>query len=215
MDPVSIVGAVGPALQALYSVTTKLYTFITSASKVDKSLEDLQREVRGLTRVLEDIETFQDLIVAQTKNATRGVDSAWAPIYNAIQDTRHTIEALQKVLDRLGSPSDVTNGIKKIVKQAQLNINLEEINSIRSRVQWHSTSLRMCNLKLFPGPFLGRISEQSVFCALSSVLTLFSNPPKNHQGKTILTLRLFQNWHFKQLLCESHRPRLLQTVLSR
>ena len=146
MDPVSIVGAVGPALQALYSVTTTLYTFITSATKVDKSLENLQREVRGLTRVLEDIETFQDVIVAQTRNATRGMDGAWAPIYNNIQDTRYTIDALQKVLDRLGSPSEVTNSIKKAITQIHLNINSEEINNIRSRVQWHSTSLRMCSL---------------------------------------------------------------------
>ena len=154
MDPVSIAGIVGPTLKTLYSVTTTLYTFITSAKKVDKSLENLQNEVRGLTRVLEDIETFlKDVIIAQTKNATLGRDGAWGPIYNAVQDTRHTIEALQKVLDRLGSPRDITNGIKKTMKQIQLNINSEEINDIRSRVQWHSTSLRMYNLELFPDTF--------------------------------------------------------------
>ena len=148
MDPVSIAAAVGPTLKTLYSVTTTLYTFITSAKKVDKSLENLQSEVRGLTRVLEDIETFlKDVIIAQTRNSTPGIDGAWGPIYNAIRDTRHTIKALQKVLDRLGSPSEVTNGIKKTVKQIQLNINSDEINSIRSRIQWHSTSLRMYDLK--------------------------------------------------------------------
>ena len=164
MDPVSIAGAVGPALKTLYSVTTTLYTFITSAKTVDKSLVNLQSEVRGLTRVLEDIETFlKDIIIAQTRNTTPGIDGAWGPIYNAIQDTRRTIGDLQKILDRLGSPSEITNGIKKTVKQIQLNINSEDINNIRSRVQWHSTSLRMYNLELFsfhPGPFFGRNREQ-------------------------------------------------------
>ena len=135
MDPVSIAGLVAPTLKALYNVTTTLYTFITSAKKVEKSLENLLEEVRGLIRVLEDIETF-------LKSRT---DGNWGPIYYAIRDTRRTAKALQKVLDGLGPPSQVTNGIKKTVKQIQLNFNSDEISNIRSRVQWHSTILRTYN----------------------------------------------------------------------
>ena len=135
MDPVSIACAVGPSLKALYSITTTLYTFVTSAKKVDKSLENLHGDVRGLTRVLEDIETF-------LKDVAPGTEGAWDPIYNAIQDTRRTIKDLQKILDRLGPPSKVTNGLKKTVKQVQLNFSSEEISDIRSRIQWHSTVLR-------------------------------------------------------------------------
>ena len=87
MDPVSIAGAVGPTLKALYSATTTLYTFVTSAKKVGKSLENLQGDVRGLTRVLEDIETFLKDIIPGTK-------AAWDPIYKAIADTRRTIKDL-------------------------------------------------------------------------------------------------------------------------
>lgn len=136
MDPVSIAGLVGPTLKTLYTITTTLYTFVTSAKKVDETLEHLQGDVRGLTRVLEDI------IIAQARHATLGTDDAWGRIYNAIHDTRRTIEDLQKVLDRLGPPSKITNGYKKAVKQVHLNINSDEISKIRSRVQWHSTVLR-------------------------------------------------------------------------
>lgn len=143
MDPVSIAGLVGPTLRTLYTVTTTLYTFVTSAKKVDETLERLHGDVRGLTRVLEDIETFlKDIILAQTRHATLGTDDAWGRIYNAIHDTRRTIEDLQKVLDRLGPPSKITNGYKKAVKEVHLNINSDEISKIRSRVQWHSTVLR-------------------------------------------------------------------------
>ena len=143
MDPVSIAGAVGPTLRALYSVTTTLYTFVTSAKKVDKSLEDLQGDVRGLTRVLENIETFlKDVVIAQTSHAAPGTEGAWGPIYNAIHDTRRTVKDLQKILDRLGPPSEVTNAFKKTVKQVQLNFNSDDISNIRSRIQWHSTVLR-------------------------------------------------------------------------
>ena len=143
MDPVSIAGAVGPTLKTLYTVTTTLYTFVTSAKKVDKSLENLHVDVRGLTRVLEDIETFlRDVIDAQTSDAAPGTEGAWGPIYNAVHDTRRTIKDLQDVLDRLGPPSKVTNAFKKTVKQVQLNLNSDEISNIRSRIQWHSTVLR-------------------------------------------------------------------------
>ena len=135
MDPVTIAGLVGPTLKTLYTVTTTLYTFISSAKVVDKSLENLQVDVRGLTRALEDIETF-------VKDVIPGIVGAWDSIYNAIHDTRRTIEDLQKILDRLGPPGEVTNAFKKTVKQVQLNLNSDEISNIRSRIQWHSTVLR-------------------------------------------------------------------------
>ncbi len=157
MDPVSIAGAVGPTLKILYTVTTTLYSFITSAKKVDKTLENLNVEVRGLTRVLEDIETFlKDITIAQTSHATSRKDGVWGPIYSAIQDTQRTIEALQEVIDRLGPPSKVTNGLKKTVKQIQLDFNSDEVSKIRSRIQCHSTILRtyiLASFFLYPGFF--------------------------------------------------------------
>lgn len=113
-DPVSIATAIGPALKTLYSITTTLYTFITSARKVDKSLEDLQHEVRCLTRVLEDLEKFlKDPTIAQRTYTASRTDGAWGPTRDGIQDTQATIEDLQKVLDRLGSSAKVTNGFKR------------------------------------------------------------------------------------------------------
>ena len=135
MDPVSIAGAVGPTLKILYSVTTTLYTFVTSATKVDKSLEDLQEDVRGLTRVLENIETF-------LKSVVPGTEGAWDSISDAIHKTRDTIKDLQMILDHLGPPNKVTNSFKKTVKQVQLNLNSDEISKIRFRVQGHSIVLR-------------------------------------------------------------------------
>lgn len=150
MDAVSIAGLVGPTLSTLYTVTKTLYSFITSAKKVDKSLENLNGEVRGLTRALEDIETFlKDIVIAQTSHTTSMADGAWGPIYNAIKDTRRTVKALKKVLDGLGPPSQLTNGIKKTAKQIQLDFNSDEISNIKSRVQWHSTVLRRYNSGLF------------------------------------------------------------------
>ena len=56
MDPVSIIGAIGSTSRVLYAVSTTLYTFITSAKVVDKSLDALHDEVRGLHAVLKTVE---------------------------------------------------------------------------------------------------------------------------------------------------------------
>ena len=52
MDPVSIIAAIGSTSRVLYRVSTTLYTFITRAKVVDKSLDALHDEIRGLHAVL-------------------------------------------------------------------------------------------------------------------------------------------------------------------
>ena len=110
MDSVSITGVVGPTLRTLCSVMTTLYTFIILVKKVDKSLENLYVDVHGLTRVVENIEIF-------LKDVIPGTQSTCDPIYNVIRNARHTIKDLQKILDRLEPPSEVTNVFKKTAKQ--------------------------------------------------------------------------------------------------
>ena len=187
MDPVSIAGAVGPTLKILYTVTTTLYSFITSAKKVDKTLESLNVEVRGLTRVLEDIETYlKDITIAQTSHATARKDGVWGPIYSAIQDTQRTIEALQEVLDRLGPPSKVTNGLKKTVKQIQLDFNSDEVSNIRSRIQCHSTILRTYILAFFfsiQALFGVAIGSEHPVVSLPHFLLCFAVLNVNPQGR--------------------------------
>ncbi len=51
MDPLSIVGAVSDDSESVFSVSTLLYAFITSATVVDKSLEALQVEVKSLQKM--------------------------------------------------------------------------------------------------------------------------------------------------------------------
>jgi len=51
MDPLSIVGAVSDDSESVLSVSNLLYTFITSATVVDKSLEALQSEVKSLQKI--------------------------------------------------------------------------------------------------------------------------------------------------------------------
>lgn len=56
MDPVSIIGAIGSTSRVLYAVSTTLYTFISSAKVVGKSLDALHDEIRGLHAALKMVE---------------------------------------------------------------------------------------------------------------------------------------------------------------
>ena len=56
MDPIAIISTVGAAGQIVQSVSTTLYSFISSAKVVDQSLEALHVEVKGLHGVLGKVE---------------------------------------------------------------------------------------------------------------------------------------------------------------
>lgn len=56
MDPLSIIAAIGTTSRVLYAVSATLYTFITSAKVVDRSLDALHDEIRGLYAVLKTVE---------------------------------------------------------------------------------------------------------------------------------------------------------------
>ena len=142
MDPVAIISTVGATSQIVQSVSTTLYSFISSVKVVDQSLEALHVEVNGLHGVLDTIEnTLKTSVIAQAKEAAALADGIWASIDHAIEDCQRTVTVLQNIVQSLGnSPS---TSYKKVVKQIQLNLNAEDIRNVKARVQTHSFILQL------------------------------------------------------------------------
>ena len=74
MDPISIVGAIGSTSRVVYAVSTALYTFITSAKVIDKSLDALHKEIRGLHDMLNTVDKTIGTL-GGFMNSDPGVDS--------------------------------------------------------------------------------------------------------------------------------------------
>ena len=142
MDPVAIISTIGATSHIVQSVSTTLYSFISSAKVVDQSLEALHVEVNGLHGVLAIIEkTLKTSVIAQAKEAAALADGIWASIDHAIEDCQRTVTALQSIVQGLGSSPSAS--YKKVIKQIQLNLNTEDIRNVKVRVQTHSSILQL------------------------------------------------------------------------
>lgn len=71
MDSVSIIVAIDSTSRLLYAVSTALYTFITSAKVVDKCLDALHDEIRGLNAVLRTVKKTIALLNGISDSASR------------------------------------------------------------------------------------------------------------------------------------------------
>jgi len=145
MDPFSVVAFVGATSKVVYSLSTALYTFIDSAKTVDKSLQALHGEVRGLYDVLETVDsTLKASVIIRTKEIAPLASGVWRSIEEVVNDSHRTATALQTAIFRsLGDEDSASNAFRRTVKQIQLNINADDIRNIRSRIQTHSSNLQL------------------------------------------------------------------------
>ncbi|KAL6720792.1 hypothetical protein ACLMJK_002717 [Lecanora helva] len=144
MDPFSIATAVGAATQTLYSVSTALYSFITSAKRVDTAIEALHNEVKaveGTSRAVKAL--LEQPALTQKNHDLLKPDGVLASIAVAVNDTQKTSRALEKVLRELGVVKGSAQAVKKALKQFQLKFKTEDINNLRNRFHTHASSLQI------------------------------------------------------------------------
>ena len=147
MDPVSpfvILGAVTSAGGAAFNVSTKLYSFIKATKAVDKSVEALYREVKGLETTLYTAQrTLTKTVRDHAKDPALSADGIMASIENGAQDCRVTVEALNSLVQDVGTNNRTTNPFKKMLKQLKLNLSTDQIEAVRGRVHTHSICLQL------------------------------------------------------------------------
>ena len=135
MDPVSIATAAGTASKTLYSISTTLYTFISSAKKVDKSLKLLRNEVKAMARALDSVRSvLKQPLIRRTKIKIPGADHV---------DTQKTARILQELVKGLGTLDASPNVFRKVYMQLKIIFNSKDINEIRALCQSHFDSLNV------------------------------------------------------------------------
>ncbi len=125
-------------------LSIKLYSFIQATKTVNKSIEALHLEVKGLESVLTTAQTVLAGIERYyAKDPAQSVVSVWTSIGNGVQDCRLTVEALNTLVSDVGTNAGTANPIKKMVKQVNLNLNTEQIVAVRGRIHTHSMCLQL------------------------------------------------------------------------
>lgn len=146
MDPVSpfaILSAVNSIGGAAFNLSTKLYSFIKATKVVDRSVEALYNEVKGLENVLNTAGSTLTAVRDQAEDPAFLDNGVWTSIRNAVQDCRVTVEALVCLVQDVGTNAKTTNAFKKLVKQLNLNLNADQIVAVRGRVHTHCICLQL------------------------------------------------------------------------
>ena len=138
MDPISIVSLAASLTEGAYQVSK----FIASSASVDTTLTELRTEVVGLGNVLNSIEkSLEGPAAARKGGGVVGEAELWTSLAFAIKDAERTITALQGIVQGLlGTKS--TGILRRMVRQAKLNLNADEISAIRARIHTHTSSLQ-------------------------------------------------------------------------
>ena len=143
MDPLSILSAVSTVTKTTYWISSSLFTFIQSSRVIDKTLEELNREVKGLTKALESIElSLKDPAISRIKSG-KDAKGPWGCLDVAVTDTQRTVNALKGIVEGLGVVKKSANPFKKTVKQVKLNLDTDQISGVRDRIHTHTTSLQL------------------------------------------------------------------------
>ena len=143
MDPLSILSAVLTVTKTTYWISSSLFHFIQSTRAIDKTLEELNREVEGLKNALESIElSLKDPAMGRVKSGG-DAKGPWGRLDVAITDTQRTVNALKEIVEGLGVVKKSANPFKKTVKQVKLNLDADQISGVKDRIHTHTTSLQL------------------------------------------------------------------------
>ena len=143
MDPLSILGAVLTAIGTTYKISSTLFNFIQTTRAIDKTLDELNREVEGLTKALETVElSLQDPAISRIKSG-EDAKGPWGFLDVAVTDTQHTVNALEGIVEGLGTVKKSANPLKKAGKQVKLNLDADQISKVKDRIHTHTTSLQL------------------------------------------------------------------------
>ena len=143
MDPLSVLGAVSTVTKTTYWISSTLFGFIQSTRVIDKTLEELKSEVEGLTKALETIELgLKDPAVSRIKSG-EDTKRPWGFLEVAVTDTQRTVNALERIVEGLGTVKKSPNPFKRAVKQVKLNLDADEISQVKDRIHTHTTSLQL------------------------------------------------------------------------
>ena len=144
MDPISIAAAVGTASSTAWRISLTLYTFISSAKKVDRSIDMLYTAFQGLETAIKNIETtLREPVVRTATTHRQDHDDLLLGIEQSIKDCQQTLDATDEQLSNVGPSSRNSSIWKKSLLQLNLNLADTEIKTLRLHIQSHCTSLQV------------------------------------------------------------------------
>jgi len=144
VDPITIASTCVNIGEVAYRISVTLYKFINETNNVDKTVTSLQGEVDSLARLLDSIATaVSNPIITSASAATPENVELLGSIGDVLASCRGTVDALAGVLQGVAKGSSSKSIFRRSVRAIRLNINSDDINRFRSRIQAESMKLQM------------------------------------------------------------------------
>jgi hypothetical protein len=151
MDPVTILSlASGSASvgKLLLQSAESLWKFIEHARDIDQSILNLHREAAGLSRTLKAISDALDQpAIMNHRTIVQDYAMVWESLDGSVHDCKGTATAMQGKLQGLQSTKK-KSFLSQAWNQYRLGLKEEEIKTLRSQIQTHSTSLHLSLLMI-------------------------------------------------------------------
>ena len=149
LSPVAILNLVTSVGGVVLKLSTKLHSFVKATKVVEKSVQELHREVQVLGNVLTTTEkALAKIIKDHAHDATLSVDGVWTSLKDAADDCRVTVEALDSIVNRIGVDGGNKNFFKKALKQVKLSLSTDQITAVKTNIHTHYINLQLALLTL-------------------------------------------------------------------
>ena len=132
-----------------------IYTFIDDSRNVDSTVNDLLREIQGLSRAAEAIGTAwtQNPKIVTAQTGTDG--NLWRSVEASLEDCQLTLARLNSKLDELKKGSVFGRGfLRKPTKLMMLNMRIKDITAFKDQIQSYNNAMQgallMINVYVLP-----------------------------------------------------------------
>jgi chromosome segregation ATPase len=144
MDPLSITVASGSLARLCTQLSASLYTFVSEARCVDKTVQAFQDEIEDLSKVLNSINTsFNDPTYkeAALKATTEHERLHWENLRKSMNDCQWTLESLVNALKRV--KKEDSGFFRRPRKQIRLNMTSAEIVRLQKQIQSYKNTMEL------------------------------------------------------------------------
>ncbi|KAL8780768.1 MAG: hypothetical protein Q9213_006315 [Squamulea squamosa] len=144
ISPIAIVSAVSVIGVNVCTISAKLYIFIRATKAIDKSIEALYTEIKGLENVIKSAQgTLSNALDDFLGNPFFLAAEAWDSIKGAVDDCQITVETLTPIVQNVASSKPATNLFQWAFRQVKLELSADEVEAVRSRIHTHTMCLQL------------------------------------------------------------------------
>ncbi len=127
--------------RAALALSATVFTFVQATRNIDQTVHALYEETTGLNRTIDAINgSLANTNISESVHAAQ-YHALWKSVIGSLSDCRDTVERMSEALK--GVQQRQSNIATQAFRTLKLNLKEEQINSLRTQIQRHNTTLQL------------------------------------------------------------------------